>query len=52
MIFIDASVLIFMVVGEKDVDILADQRDRKRTRLVSAVSMWEATAGLCILKLR
>ena len=47
MIFIDASALISMIAGEEDADTLADRLAKDRTRLVSPVAMWEATAGLC-----
>lgn len=47
MIFIDASALIAMIAGEEDADMLADLLAQERTRLVSPVAMWEATAGLC-----
>jgi len=47
MIFIDASALIAMIAGEDDADQLADRLTKERIRLVSPISMWEATAGLC-----
>ena len=41
MIFIDASALIAMIVGEEDADMLADLLAQERTRLVSPVAMWD-----------
>ncbi len=42
MVFVDASALIAIIVGESDCAELAD-----RQRLCSAVSVWETVAGLC-----
>lgn len=47
MIFVDASAMISMMVGESDADDLADRLGAERLRLCSALSMWETIAGLC-----
>ena len=47
MIFIDASAMISMMVGESDANDLADQLEAERPRLCSAISLWETIAGLC-----
>ncbi len=47
MIFVDASAMISMMAGESDADELADRLGAERLRLCSAVSVWEAIAGLC-----
>jgi ribonuclease VapC len=46
-IFVDASAMIAMMVGEGDADELADLLGADRQRLYSAVSVWETIAGLC-----
>jgi ribonuclease VapC len=46
-IFIDASAMIAMMVGEPDADVLADRLETERLRLCSAISVWETVAGLC-----
>ena len=46
-IFADASALIAIIAGEDDADALADTLEADRVRLCSAVSVWEAVAGLC-----
>jgi len=46
-IFVDASAMISMMAGEGDADELADRLAADRTRLCSAISLWETTAGLC-----
>jgi ribonuclease VapC len=46
-IFVDASAMIAMMVGEGDADELADLLGADRQRLCSAVSVWETVAGLC-----
>jgi len=47
MIFVDASAMISMMAGESDADELADRLGAERTRLCSAISVWEAITGLC-----
>ena len=47
MIFVDASAMIAMIVGETDADALADRLEAQRQRLCSAISVWETVAGLC-----
>jgi ribonuclease VapC len=46
-IFVDASAMISMMAGESDADELADRLEAERSRLCSAVSVWETVAGLC-----
>jgi ribonuclease VapC len=46
-IFVDASAMIAMMVGEPDADALADRLGTDRLRLCSAISVWETVAGLC-----
>jgi ribonuclease VapC len=46
-IFVDASAMIAMMVGEGDADELADLLGADGQRLYSAVSVWETIAGLC-----
>ena len=47
MIFVDASALIAIIAGEEDADGLADILGAERSRLCSAMSVWETVAGLC-----
>jgi ribonuclease VapC len=47
MVFVDASALIAIIVGEPDAAELADLLEADRLRLCSAVSIWETIAGLC-----
>lgn len=47
MIFVDASALIAIILGEPEADSFADVLEADRTRLCSAISVWEAVAGLC-----
>ena len=47
MIFVDASAMISMMAGEGDADELADRLGAERSRLCSAISVWETIAGLC-----
>jgi ribonuclease VapC len=47
MIFVDASAMIAMIVGDPDADALADRLETQRQRLCSAISVWETVAGLC-----
>ena len=47
MVFIDASAMISMMVGESDADALADRLEAERPRMCSAISVWETIAGLC-----
>ena len=46
-IFADASALIAISAGDSDADALADAILAVRTRLCSAISVWEMVAGLC-----
>ena len=46
-IFVDASALIAMIVGEPEADSLTDRLEADRQRLCSAISLWETVAGLC-----
>lgn len=45
-IFVDASALIAIIVGEPDADALSDRLEADCDRLCSAVSVWETVAGL------
>lgn len=45
-IFVDASALIAMIVGEPDATSLSDRLERDSERLCSTASVWEAVAGL------
>lgn len=45
-LFVDASALIAIIVGEPDADALSDLLDADPDRLCSALSLWEAVAGL------
>lgn len=47
MIFVDASALISIVAKEPDALDLAALLEPERTRLCSAMSLWETVAGLC-----
>jgi ribonuclease VapC len=47
MIFVDASALISIVARETDALDLAAVLEADRTRLCSAMSVWETVAGLC-----
>jgi ribonuclease VapC len=47
MIFADASALIAIIAGEPEAAELADFIDAERTRLCSALCVWETVAGLC-----
>jgi ribonuclease VapC len=47
MIFIDASALIAIIAAEPEAAELADIIEAERTRLCSALSVWETIAGLC-----
>ena len=47
MVFVDASAMISMMVGERDADEMADRLEAGRPGLCSAVSVWETIAGLC-----
>ena len=46
-VFVDASALVAIVAGEPDAEILADRLAADWPRLCSALSVWEAVAGLC-----
>ena len=46
-IFVDASALIAIIVGEDGADALADALEADRLRCCSALSVWETVAGLC-----
>jgi ribonuclease VapC len=47
MVFVDASALIAIIVGEPEGAELADRLEAERLRLCSALSVWETVAGLC-----
>jgi ribonuclease VapC len=47
MVFVDASALIVIIVGEPEGAELADRLEAERLRLCSALSVWETVAGLC-----
>ena len=47
MIFVDASALIAIIAGESEAEEFANVLDAQRLRLCSAISIWEAAAGLC-----
>lgn len=47
MIFIDASALVSIAANEADALELADVLESERSRLCSALSLWETVAGLC-----
>lgn len=47
MIFVDASALISIVAKEPDALDLAALLEPERTRLCSAMSLWETVTGLC-----
>ena len=47
MIFVDASVLVSIAAQEEDALVLADVLEIERTRLCSAIALWETVAGLC-----
>ena len=47
MVFVDASAMISMMVGESDADEMADRLEAGRPGLCSAISVWETVAGLC-----
>lgn len=47
MIFVDASALISIVAKEPDALDLAALLEAERTRLCSAMSLWETVTGLC-----
>jgi ribonuclease VapC len=47
LIFVDASALIAIIVGEPDAAELADRLAAARLRLCSALSVWETVVGLC-----
>ena len=47
MIFVDASALIAIIVGEPEAAELADRLEAERLRSCSALSVWETVAGLC-----
>ncbi|MGH7122307.1 MAG: type II toxin-antitoxin system VapC family toxin [Acetobacteraceae bacterium] len=46
-VFVDASAMIAMMVGESSADALADRLEAGSVRLCSAISLWETMAGLC-----
>jgi ribonuclease VapC len=46
-IFVDASALIAIIIGEPNADPLADALEAATTRLCSPLSVWETVAGLC-----
>lgn len=47
MIFADASALIAIIVAEPEAAALADLLEKDRSRICSALSIWETVAGLC-----
>jgi len=47
MIFADASALIAIIAAEPEAAALADLLEADRSRLCSALSVWETVAGLC-----
>ncbi|MCB8879100.1 type II toxin-antitoxin system VapC family toxin [Acidisoma cellulosilytica] len=47
MIFVDASAMIALIIGEADADDLVDRLARDPQRSCSALSVWETVAGLC-----
>jgi ribonuclease VapC len=47
MIFVDASAMIALMIGEDGADDLADRLEAAQPRLCSAMSVWETIAGLC-----
>lgn len=47
MIFVDASALIAILSQEPDAAALADRLEMDAMRVCSAISVWEAIAGLC-----
>ena len=47
MIFVDASALLAVIVGEADAAVLARRMHAASRRLCSAVSIWETVSGLC-----
>ena len=47
MVFVDASALIALVAREADAIELAERLEAASPRLCSAISVWEAVAGLC-----
>ena len=46
-VFVDASALIAIIMGEPDADALADALEAASLRLISPLSTWETVAGLC-----
>lgn len=46
-VFADASALIAIIAGEDGADDLARALEADRSRLCSAMSVWETVAGLC-----
>ncbi len=47
MVFADASALIAIIAAEPEAAALADLLEADRSRLCSALSVWETVAGLC-----
>lgn len=46
-VFVDASAIVSMIVGEEDATELASALDRYAERTTSAIGFWEAVAALC-----
>ena len=47
MIFVDASALLAVIMGEADAAVLARRMQAASRRLCSAMSIWETVCGLC-----
>ncbi len=48
MIFIDASAMVSMIIGDADADDLSNRLERVEARICSAISIWETQAALCL----
>ena len=46
MIFVDASALVSIIIGEADANDLSDRLERSDERFCSAISIWETIAAL------
>lgn len=49
-IFVDASALTSIIVGEDDADALADRLDAATRRLSSPIALWETTVAVARIK--
>ena len=47
MIFVDASALLAVIMGEADAAVLARRMQSASRRLCSAMSIWQTVSGLC-----